>query len=319
MFVPGAIAATSAAIAEEDAGRGGARSRRRDVEDHRHLRGELALDDVAHRGVEPARRVDEEDDRVVVLLIRAVDLADEVVSRDRVDVVVELDREDSGPVVLALRRRRVREHESQAEHDQEEGKGTQESHFRRVRIVSACPRTPCDPAGVLLRSRLARVSDPPRHDLAAPVFRLASSRRSPARAPASAGGRAARRGTSLFPPPRTPAEPRSPRVLPARTAPLRFNLVGLHWRGSGHVSFRTATRDRPLERLACRGARGGGRARRRHGRAEAPLAAGGSAVRTGRARATRIQYRIAGSVTRLRAFFLWSPEVAAAGCRARRS
>src|SRR5262245_59653163 len=31
------------------------------------------------------------------------------------------------------------------------------------------------------------------------------------------------------------------RVLPARTAPLRFNLVGLHWRGSGAVSFRTAS------------------------------------------------------------------------------
>ena len=31
------------------------------------------------------------------------------------------------------------------------------------------------------------------------------------------------------------------RVLPARTAPLRFNLVGLHWQGTGTVSFRTAT------------------------------------------------------------------------------
>ena len=33
-----------------------------------------------------------------------------------------------------------------------------------------------------------------------------------------------------------------PRVLPARTAPLRFNMVGLHWRGSGAVWFRTAAR-----------------------------------------------------------------------------
>src|SRR5687768_9076283 len=30
------------------------------------------------------------------------------------------------------------------------------------------------------------------------------------------------------------------RALAARNAPLRFNMVGLHWKGSGEVWFRTA-------------------------------------------------------------------------------
>ncbi len=100
------------------------------------------------------------------------------------------------------------------------------------------------------------------------------------------------------------------RVLPVRTAPLRFNLVGLHWRGSGTVSFRTATAtgrwsawhlaapdedDRPDTGTAERKRLAGWRL--------------GSPYWTDSAR--RIQYRVAGSVTRLRAFFLWSPVVAA--------
>src|SRR5918995_6778170 len=32
------------------------------------------------------------------------------------------------------------------------------------------------------------------------------------------------------------------RVLEPRTAPTRFNLIGIHWQGSGGVAFRTALR-----------------------------------------------------------------------------
>ena len=59
-------------------------------------------------------------------------------------------------------------------------------------------------------------------------------------APASAGVRVMSRDEPLE---RTaPAHARSvaERTLTPRRAPARFNLVGLHWRGSGDVWFRTA-------------------------------------------------------------------------------
>jgi hypothetical protein len=95
------------------------------------------------------------------------------------------------------------------------------------------------------------------------------------------------------------------RLLPVRTAPFRFNLVGLHWRGRGAVSFRTASvagrwsawrAARPeAEDLPDRGSR------------EARLRAGwklGNPYWTGPSR--RVQYRLAGQVLALRAHFLWS-------------
>ena len=57
------------------------------------------------------------------------------------------------------------------------------------------------------------------------------------------------------------------RVLMSRTPPARFNLVGLHWRGSGTVQFRTRSLGGRMERLACRGTRGGGPSRSRNRRA----------------------------------------------------
>ena len=87
MFVCGAIARMSAACADPDAGRGSARSVGRDVDDHRHLRRELGLVDLLHRRAEAAGRVEQDHDRVVALVVRAVDLAVDVVLRDRVDVV----------------------------------------------------------------------------------------------------------------------------------------------------------------------------------------------------------------------------------------
>ena len=100
------------------------------------------------------------------------------------------------------------------------------------------------------------------------------------------------------------------RILPARTAPARFNLVGLHWRGSGSVAFRTAP------------ARGGWSPWRdaRPEAEDAPDPGSGERRRTKAWKlgnpywtgaATRIQYRVSGRVTRLRAHFLWSPVTSA--------
>ena len=94
-------------------------------------------------------------------------------------------------------------------------------------------------------------------------------------------------------------------ALPARKAPSRFNLIGLHWRGSGHVEFRTATTRGPWS--AWRGAQPEAE--------DGPDRGSDEAARLRRWRvgnpywtdaARRIQYRLSGEVTRLRAFFLWS-------------
>jgi N-acetylmuramoyl-L-alanine amidase len=96
------------------------------------------------------------------------------------------------------------------------------------------------------------------------------------------------------------------RALAAVQAPERFNLVGLHWRGPGTVRFRTH-------------AIGG---RWSAWRAAAPEAEDGpdprsaEAARHGRWKlgnpwwvgaSDRIQWRLRGRVTRLRAYYVWSP------------
>jgi hypothetical protein len=104
------------------------------------------------------------------------------------------------------------------------------------------------------------------------------------------------------------------RVLPARPAPTRFNLVGLHWRGAGNVSFRTAPvggRWSPWRR-----AQPEAEDRPDPGSAELRRTAGwrlGNPYWTGAAR--RIQYRLSGGVVRLRAHFLWSPVTSAPAAR----
>jgi hypothetical protein len=98
---------------------------------------------------------------------------------------------------------------------------------------------------------------------------------------------------------------RGAHVLAPRSAPLRFNLVGLHWRGSGDVWFRTAGSGRWS---AWRPARPEAEDRPDSGSPEADAARGwklGNPYWTGPAR--RIQYRLAGRITSLRAHFLWSP------------
>ena len=93
----------------------------------------------------------------------------------------------------------------------------------------------------------------------------------------------------------------------ASASPSRFNLVGIHWQGAGSVEFRTrSTAGRwsawqpaatESEDLPDRGS-----AERRRGawRLGNPTWVGTS---------TAIRYRTHGAVRRLRAWFVWSPEV----------
>jgi flagellar hook assembly protein FlgD len=92
----------------------------------------------------------------------------------------------------------------------------------------------------------------------------------------------------------------------AREAPARFNLVGLHWQGSGTVSFRTRSIDGAWSawqpaRPESEDAPDRGSAEARNGRAWKL----GNPYWTGPADA--IQYRTGGDARHLRAFFIWSP------------
>ena len=98
---------------------------------------------------------------------------------------------------------------------------------------------------------------------------------------------------------------RASTILSARPAPLRFNMVGLHWQGSGEVWFRTALA--PGDWTAWQPARPEGEDRPDAGSPEAVARRGwklGNPYWTGPAR--DIEYRTEGEVTRLRAHFLWS-------------
>ncbi|HET8605915.1 MAG TPA: N-acetylmuramoyl-L-alanine amidase [Gaiellaceae bacterium] len=97
--------------------------------------------------------------------------------------------------------------------------------------------------------------------------------------------------------------PLGPRALAAVQPPIRFDMVGLHWQGSGSVRFRThrlAGGWSPwtaADADALPDARSPERARTRLWHDGAPVWTGGS---------DRIQLRTSGTVTRLRAYYLWS-------------
>ena len=94
-------------------------------------------------------------------------------------------------------------------------------------------------------------------------------------------------------------------VLRARQAPLDFNLVGLHWKGPGSVSFRTLSRAGRWS--SWREAAAEAEDLPDTGSAEGAARRGwklGSPYWTGSA--TSIQYRFDGRVSRLRAYFVWS-------------
>ncbi|HEX7254401.1 MAG TPA: N-acetylmuramoyl-L-alanine amidase [Gaiellaceae bacterium] len=101
------------------------------------------------------------------------------------------------------------------------------------------------------------------------------------------------------------------RVLASAAAPERFNLLGLHWKGPGRVFVRTRggpgwsawkEAEAEAEELPDRGT---DEWRRMRGwRLGAPLWTGES---------DRLQVRVRGRVSRLRAHYVWSPERAASG------
>ena len=97
--------------------------------------------------------------------------------------------------------------------------------------------------------------------------------------------------------------------LRARQAPLDFNLVGLHWKGTGGVSFRTLSRAGRWS--SWREAAAEAEDLPDAGSAEGAARRGwqlGSPYWTGPA--TSIEYRFEGRVARLRAYFVWSdPQV----------
>jgi hypothetical protein len=96
------------------------------------------------------------------------------------------------------------------------------------------------------------------------------------------------------------------RTLASAAAPERFNLVGLHWRGPGSVEFRTRS-------LAGRWSAWSDAAPEAEDRPDAGTAerARSKAWRLGNpwwvGPSNRIEYRLRGAVTRLRAYFVWSP------------
>ena len=96
------------------------------------------------------------------------------------------------------------------------------------------------------------------------------------------------------------------RALASSKPPARFNLVGLHWRGPGSVQFRTRS-------LAGRWSAWEGAAPEAEDQPDSgtPERARSGSWRLGNpwwvGPSDRIEYRLRGKVTRLRAFFVWSP------------
>jgi flagellar hook assembly protein FlgD len=94
------------------------------------------------------------------------------------------------------------------------------------------------------------------------------------------------------------------RTLASTRAPIRFDLVGLHWRGTGTVLFRT----RSLAGRWSGWQAAGDDNRPDGGTGEGVATRGwrlGSPIWTGPS--DRLQYRPRGQVSRLRAYYLWSP------------
>ena len=293
MFVCGAIASTSADMPITAPAESALEPGRRDVHDHRHLRGEHRLHDLPHRGRQPARRVHDDHDRRRLLLLAAMDRVDEVVLRDRVDVVLELDREHVGLPRLGGRSRH-REEERSGNRRERDDETPQEG---RVHVPTAYSRGCKHSVKQGLRPLPANVQPRTLFETLVPrrlliVVLLALG------APATAwadGATITSRDVPL----------RGDRALQA-AAPARFSLVGLHWQGTGSVAFRTRSlggrwsawqpaqpEDDGPDRAS--------RERRLTGwRLGSPWWVGPS---------DGIRYRIRGDVRRLRAWFVWSPVV----------
>ena len=95
--------------------------------------------------------------------------------------------------------------------------------------------------------------------------------------------------------------PLGPRALQASPAPIRFNMIGLHWSGTGTVSYRARSTSGLWSGWRVADADSGPDLQsreRQHGWKD------GAADWTGAS--TLVQFRTQGSVSRLRAFYLWS-------------
>ena len=104
--------------------------------------------------------------------------------------------------------------------------------------------------------------------------------------------------------------PLGPRRSQAAAPPMHFNMLALHWSGTGAVSYRVHRLHGSWSRL------GRGRRRRRARRWHRPLAR--RQPRLDRQPPTRVQFRPHGDVQRLRAYELWSRVTTQPGSDAQR-
>ncbi len=80
-----------AGIEDVGAGAGGARAAGIDVTHHRYAGGENGLVDVAHGGLQPARRVDAQDDEMGQFAGRQVEGALHVIAGGRADAALDIE------------------------------------------------------------------------------------------------------------------------------------------------------------------------------------------------------------------------------------
>jgi hypothetical protein len=99
--------------------------------------------------------------------------------------------------------------------------------------------------------------------------------------------------------------PLGPRALAAVPAPIRFNMLGLHWQGNGTVTYRTLPPSGRWTTWVAADADSGPDAGSREAH---PGWQDGNLAWTGAS--SRVQFRLQGDVTRLRAYYLWSGNTA---------
>jgi hypothetical protein len=132
-------------LADNGTGRVGTRAGGRDVDHDGDLEREHRLDDLAHRGAEPARRVHLDDDRRGALVRGPLHRVLQELLRDGVDVVVELDDDDVRHVRWLRGRCRHRVDEGGCNHHEEGAEHTPERRVHDDSTVSGRFRSPgCD-------------------------------------------------------------------------------------------------------------------------------------------------------------------------------
>ena len=224
------------------------------------------------------------DGRVVVVVLRALELVVEVAPGDRVDLER---RSGSRALAAALRRPGPERREPRPARPETPGEGpvhackdstdVQPFSLRARKVSASLEAGPFDEEALFVAAVLAAAL--PGSALGAGLVRSATSRR---------------------------------RLRFARSRPGRFDLVGLHWRGSGRVAYRTRS-------LAGRWSRWLLSATRTPCRTAEPELRAMRGWRLGEPHWTgasnAIQYRTLGRVARVRAFFVRSPRLPVGGKR----